>query len=153
MMATPTILHCHLFEGFELGIVDEYWPIFHRGVWHGAASSTSHQICTFSCCLPVCFCDNNTPSGGHLQQLHAANCRRLETLWVVKGVQACPAAGLMATSQTHPAGWQSWSRTLLPRASPVMDLAALTMLVKIRSAKVHAHSHHMPWNSNACQQL
>ncbi len=140
MMATLAIQYCHLFEEFEIGRVDERRPISHRFSLEPLRQQWARSVSVCAVFEPACLqvADNNTCNGGHFQQLHAANCRRLETQWVVIGVQACPAASLMATSQIHPAGWQSWSRKLLPRASPVMDLAPLTLLLKIRSGNAHA---------------
>lgn len=139
-MATLAIQYCHLFEELVIGRVDGRWSISHRfslELLHQQWTRSVSFCAVFeSACLQAA--NHNTCNGDHFQQLHAANCRRLETQWVVIGVQACPAASHMATSWTHPAGWQSWRPKLLPRASPVMDLAALTMLLKIRSAKVHA---------------
>lgn len=138
VMATFADQYCHLFKEVQMGKVDESPPISHR---FSLERTRSGSFCAFF--EPACLqaANNNTCNGGHFQQLHAPNCRRLETQWVVTEVQACLAASRMATSWTRPAGWQSLSLKLLPRVSPVTDLAALTMLLKIRSANVHAQCY------------
>jgi len=73
-----TTLHCHLVEGFEIGIVDERWPNFHRRAQHGAAASTIQpDLYDFMLSLSLLVC--KLPITTHaVVVISAASCCKLQ---------------------------------------------------------------------------